>query len=209
MQVVACVKSSQSRLSLERVNSMTNKPWHKLTNSFLAVAMRKTLISNSWSCPWCSRGFWAQRTGYKHLVPRGLQILLVLLLTALEHQPAMLSEQILPKYFHHIFKIRLSHKPISHRKPNIQNHPLSFSAQPCGAFQYDSTWYSHPTISYCQASPLSQGPWPPASPVTHEALNHTCGRSSAQGPSLSSSQKKRWRSTSWKQHSAIWDKRMC
>lgn len=66
--VVACVKSGQSRLSLESVNSMTNIPWHKPNNSFLAVAMRKMLISNSGSCPWCSRGFWAQGMGYKDLL---------------------------------------------------------------------------------------------------------------------------------------------
>lgn len=63
-QVVAYVKSGQSRLSLGSVNLMTK---HKPTNSFLAVAMRKMLISNSWSRPWCSTGFWAQRTSYRDL----------------------------------------------------------------------------------------------------------------------------------------------
>lgn len=140
---------------------------------------------NSWSCPWCSTGFWVQRTGYKDLESSTWSPNLII-----EYQSTMLSGQTLPKYFPHIFKIRLSHKLYSHRKLNIQNAPLSFSAQPCAAFQYDSTWYSHSIISYHQASPSPRAPdhyhqWLMKHFITHVKGAHLLG------PSLSSSHRKK------------------
>lgn len=80
------MKNGQSKVSLGIFNSMTNVLQHKPTDPISAVATRKTLVSNSWPCPWCGSGSRARSVGNrdsKKRVQRALQILLVLFLTTL------------------------------------------------------------------------------------------------------------------------------
>lgn len=138
-QVVAYVKSSQSKVSLGSFNLMTNMPPHKPTDFISAVATRKMLISNSQPCPCCGCGSRAQRVQRlrKESSTWSPNFISLIIDCMPELQPTMLSGQILHKHSPHTFKIKLSHEPYSHRKPNNQNDLLSSSAQPRAAFQYD------------------------------------------------------------------------
>lgn len=181
---------------------MTNTQWHKPTNSFPAAAMRKQqLIMSLVQQRFLSSDNGVQRLRKFNMVSKSYQCYYWLHSnTNLQNCRGKFSLNT-PLIF---FKIRLSHKPYSHRKPNIQNDPLPFSAQPYAAFQYDSTWYSHPVISYHQAPPL------PGS-LTTSIPSDSWSISSSMWKKLifwvllraHHTEKKRWQCSSWKLGSAI------
>lgn len=123
------MKSGQSKVSLGSFNPSTNMPQHKSTDSISAVATRKTLISDSWPCPWCGSGSRAQKgrnRDSKKRVQCVLQILLVLLLITLTNSSLQCCQGKFSINTLLIF-LRLSYR-MSHTPTGIKHPKLSSPA---------------------------------------------------------------------------------